>query len=89
RQGNRNDNDNVSEAEIQAFGELEDAMEARRRAVAERDAAKKAVDEAKKSGNAEAIQAAERKFNEASKRADAAAQTEQRARRAWNNERNA
>lgn len=89
RQGNRNDNDNVSEAEIQAFGRLEDAIEANKKARAELIAADKAREAAKKSGNAEAIQAAEAKFRQASARAKEAAEAERDARKAWNAARDA
>lgn len=79
----------MTEAEIQAFGKLEDAIEARRRAVAERDASQKAVAQAKKSGNAEAVQKAELAFQQASECAKDAASREQDARKKWNEERNA
>ncbi|MDO9235434.1 MAG: hypothetical protein Q7U28_05285 [Aquabacterium sp.] len=62
--GNGNDKDNVTEAEVKAFGGYEQALVDTKRAKAEKEAADQALAAAKKSGSAEATQrAVERQRN--------------------------
>jgi hypothetical protein len=85
--GNGNDKDNVTDAEVQAFGEYEQAMVDTKRAKAERDDATKALVEAKKSGNVDAVRRAadrQRSAEDAFKKANLA---DQKKMDAWNAER--
>lgn len=85
--GNGNDKDNVTDAEVSAFGEYEQALVDKKRADAELNSANQALSVAKKSGNAETMKgAAERQRNaeDASKDTSTAVRQKEVA---WNAER--
>lgn len=85
--GNNNDADNVTDAEVVAFGEYEKAVAAKKSADAQLDAADKALKAATKSGKAEQKAAAQTNLKAAEEAADEAAVKEDEARNAWNKER--
>jgi hypothetical protein len=85
--GNGNDKDNVTDAEVKAFGEYEQALVDTKRAKVERDDAVKALAEAKKSGNADAVQRAVERQRSAEDAFKKANQANQKKMDAWNAER--
>jgi hypothetical protein len=89
KKGNKNDGDNVSDAEVKAFGEYEDAVLANKKAKADFAAAGKALAKATKSGDAAQIAAAQEKLATADANLEPAARTETEARTAWNTARDA
>ena len=89
KKGDGDDADNVSDAEVKAFGEYEDAIVASKAAMAERAAAQRALAAARKTKNTAAIAKAEERWNEADLAAGDAAKAEDEKLAAWNSERDA
>jgi hypothetical protein len=87
KKGDADDKDNVTDAEIKAFGEYEDAIGLNKKAQAELQAANKALTEANKSKDAAKIAEATAAQIEASEKAKAAAANERSAQESWNDER--
>lgn len=85
--GNGNDKDNVSDAEVKAFGEYEQAVVDKKQADAELNAANTALAAAKKSGDAEAVRRAAARQNEAVKATQRANKADRDKLQAWNTER--
>lgn len=85
--GNGNDKDNVTDAEVKAFGEYEQALVDQKRAEAELIVAKAALAAAKKAGDVEAVQRAAEDQRRAQKTLDAANASNQVKLSAWNEER--
>jgi hypothetical protein len=85
--GNGNDKDNVTDAEVKAFGEYEQALVDQKRAEAELKSAKAALASAKNSGDLEAVQRASEKQKQAEEAAKDAMNTSPKKLKAWNNER--
>jgi hypothetical protein len=85
--GNGNDKDNVTNAEVKAFGEYEQALLDTKRAEADKTAADKAASEAIKSGNADAIRNARERQVRAQNAVRDATRAEQVKRDAWDGER--
>ncbi|MFN3887071.1 MAG: hypothetical protein ACK4MG_08935 [Aquabacterium sp.] len=85
--GNGNDKDNVTDAEVKAFGEYEQALADQKRAEAELIVAKAALAAAKKAGDVEAVQRAAEDQRRAQKTLDAANASNQVKLSAWNEER--
>ena len=81
RTGNGNDKDNVTDAEVKAFRQLEAATAAKKNADAEVDAAEKASQSARGSGDALAAKARLEKARQAARVADTSENT---SRTAWN-----
>lgn len=86
--GNGNDKDNVTDAEVKAFGEYEQALVDKKRADAELKAASNALTAAKKSGDVEAVRLAVEGQRKAQKAWDAANASDRSKLQAWNDERN-
>lgn len=89
RKGDGDDNDNVSDAEVLAFGEYESAIAASKKATTERNTAQRALSAAQKTKDPNAIAKAEQLFQEADAAAAHAAAAEAAARSAWDDERDA
>ena len=87
-QGNRNDGDNVTDAEVQAFGDYEKAIVAQKTARADQERAARELVEAKKSGNAGATTAAEARVATAQEAVERAAEKQSEHQVLWNNARN-
>ena len=87
--GNNNDADNVTDAEVKAFGEYEKAIVANKEAVAELETAGNALKAANRSGDAAKVSAAEQRLNAATAAAGPAARSEIATRQTWNKERDA
>lgn len=85
--GNANDGDNVSDAEVKKFGEYEDSIVVSKKAVAEREAAQKALTAAQAGKDPTAIARAQERRTEADSAVVAAAQAQTKTRDAWNKER--
>lgn len=85
--GNGNDKDNVTDAEVKAFGEYEQALVDQKRAEAELIVAKAALAAAKKAGDVDAVQRAAEDQRRAQKTLDAANASNQVKLSAWNEER--
>lgn len=86
-QGNGNDRDNVTDAEVKAFGQYEQAVVDTKHAKTERDEAVKALAAAKKSGGREAIDSAEERLDAAQQTLRNTSTKEQQKLDAWNAER--
>ncbi len=89
KKGDADDADNVTSAEVTAFGEYEQAIVDAKKARAMSDAAKRALDTAKKSGNTDAVAIAQKASDEKALAAREAATAEAAKNKAWNNERDA
>lgn len=87
--GNGNDKDNVTDAEVKAFGEYEQAMVDDKRAQAELKDASKALVAARRSGDAESLKAAQARARDAAKIAQETTQAATEKRGKWSAERNA
>ena len=89
KKGDGDDNDNVTNAEVAAFGEYEDAIAANRKAQSDLAAAQKALEAANKTKDAGKIAAALEARKSAAAAATAAVEAEARTREAWGDERDA
>ena len=89
RLGDGDDSDNVTDAEVLAFGEYEDAIVAAKAARAEAKAASDALPAVKKTGDAEAIKAAAERATAATQAARDAAVLRDRKEQTWNSSRDA
>ncbi len=87
--GNGNDKDNVTDAEVKAFGEYEQAMVNKKRAESELIAADKSMRSTLNSGNVEAIKAARERQTAARSLSRESAQAESVKRVEWNRQRDA
>ena len=87
--GNGNDQDNVTDTEVKAFGEYEQAIAQAKKADAERDAADASLKSAKKSGDAHRIMEAQKRAAEAETNAKLAADLRAKKRTAWDKARDA
>jgi hypothetical protein len=85
--GNGHDKDNVTDAEVKAFAEYEQALVDVKRAGVVRDEATKALIEAKRSGNADAVKSAAERQRSAEKALDNANRLDLKKRKAWDDER--
>lgn len=85
--GNGNDQDNVTDAEVKAFGEYEKALVDKKRAEAELKEAQAGLAAAKKSGNTEAAQSAAERLDTATKAQLRANKASSDALTGWNTER--
>lgn len=81
--GNANDKDNVTDAEVKAFGQYEHAVAERRRAEAEKAASDKAMTDAIKSNSDAAVQPARERQSKAMSELRDATRIERESRRAW------
>ena len=84
---NGNDQDNVTDAEVKAFGEYEKALVDKKRAEAELKEAQAGLAAAKKSGNTEAAQSAAERLDTATKAQLRANKASSDALTGWNTER--
>lgn len=89
QKGNQNDADNVTDAEVKAFGEYETAIVDKKSAGDELDAAQKALKAAKKTGDEAKIKEAQQRVQDASDAVKEAAKTQTDKRNAWSKERDA
>jgi hypothetical protein len=87
--GNGNDKDNVTDAEVKAFGEYEQAIVDDKRAQADLKEASKAVVVTRHSGDSDALKAAQARAREAAKAAQETTQATTEKRGKWNAERDA
>jgi hypothetical protein len=87
--GNGNDKDNVTDAEVKAFGEYERAIVDGKKAQAELKDAGKALVAARRSGDADALKAAQGKARDAARAAEETTQAATEKRDKWNAERDA
>ncbi len=87
--GNGNDKDNVTDAEVKAFGEYEQAMVDKKKADAEVIAADRAMQEVRNSGNVEAIKSVRERQAAARSLSRESAQIESAKRAEWNRQRDA
>lgn len=87
--GTGNDQDNVTDAEMKAFKEYEDAIVANKQRVTEAEAADRTLAVAKKSGDSVAVKAAEAQLTAATVGLDDASRDERAKSDAWNEARNA
>ena len=89
KQGNRNDGDNVTDAEVRAFGEYETAIVAQKHAEAEANTAAQSLAAANKAGDVGAVKMAEERLTKAKAARLDAISTQRDTRDAWNSARNA
>lgn len=82
--GDGDDKDNVTNAEVAAFGEYEKAIVEAKRAKADASDARRVLDAAKKSGNADAVTTAQKVSDEKALAAREAANAEDTKRATWN-----
>jgi hypothetical protein len=87
--GNGNDKDNVTDAEVKAFGEYEQAIVDDKKAQADFKAATKAMSDALKSDNAESIKSARMRLDDARDVAQDTAKNMRTTRAEWNRARDA
>lgn len=87
--GDGDDTDNVTDAEVIAFGEYEASIKAERVANAAARASEIALAVAKKTSDQEAIKAAEEQFKSDGELAPSASETRSKAQKRWNAERDA
>lgn len=88
KQGNRNDGDNVTDAEVKAFGEYEKSIVVQKNARVEQEKAVRELVAVKRSGNAGATTAAEGRVATAQEAVERATEKQLEHRVAWNNARN-
>ena len=88
-QGNKNDADNVSDAEVAAFAKYEQAIVENKKAGDDLEAATRALNKAHKAGDAANISAAKENLKKAQASADEAEKILDTTREDWNKERNA
>lgn len=87
--GNGDDKDNVTDAEVRAFSEYEQAIAQKKKADAELDAAAATLKSANKGGEAQRIMAAQERFAEAEKNAKLATDLRAKKRAVWDQQRDA
>lgn len=87
--GNGNDKDNVTDAEVTAFGAYERAIVETKQAKAEKDAAEKALADAANSRDSDVVRLARERQSRAAKEFRDAPRAEQEKLEAWNRERDA
>jgi hypothetical protein len=89
KQGNHVESDNVTDAEVEAFGEYEDAIFENKKAAQVLKGAQKDLAVAKRSNDAEKVREADARVKDATDDAKDAAKTEADKREEWNKQRDA